>query len=299
MIGTRLVYAQQDSSNRTNDLIITNDTDQYSNAGLTIGDGSSSNIRMSYNTTESKGHIKTNTLSIDAPEIFLPNIQPSSTTQNTYNYVVMDNAGNLKKGFGHYNGDITSALSTITKNIAKAEASIQSLSNQLTALNITTSTSSDTSMIWIYILAGFVFVFIIFIIVQWISNNRQNETITILQKQIRSIKGGVPLPMTLSSDIGTSGADILGESTGSDILGTNVGSSDILGTNVGSSDILGTNVPTETTSSATDLIGTSGSDILGTDISTGSAISDTDLLSSLGKKIGKKNLIEYISKQVL
>jgi hypothetical protein len=289
MIGTRLVYAQQDLSNRTNDLIITNDTDQYSNAGLTIGDGSSSNIRMSYNTTESKGHIKTNTLSIDAPEIFLPNIQPSSTTQNTYNYVVMDNAGNLKQGFGHYNGDITSSLSTITKNIAKAEASIQSLSNQVTELNITTSTSSDTSMIWIYILSGFMFVFIIFIIVQWISsNNKQNETISILQKlqkQIRSIKGGVPLPMTV-------GSDILGESTGSDILGTNVGSSDILGTNVGSSDILGTNTPE--TISATDLIGTSG-----TDISTNSATSDTDLLSSLGKKIGKKNLIEYISKQVL
>jgi hypothetical protein len=298
MIGTRLVYAQQDSSNRTNDLIITNDTDQYSNAGLTIGDGSSSNIRMSYNKTESKGHIKTNTLSIDAPEIFLPNIQPSSTTQNTYNYVVMDNDGNLKQGFGHYNGDITSAISTITKNIAKAEASIQSLSNQVTELDITTSTSSDTSMIWIYILAGFfVFVIIIFIIVQWISNNKQNETISILQKlqkQIRSIKGGV---MSISTDIGTS--DILGESSGSDILG-NVGSSDILGTNIGSSDILGTNVGSTTL--GVDLLGTSGTDILGTsgtDISTNSSVSDSDILSSLGKKIGKKNLIEYISKQVL
>ena len=132
MIGTRLVYAQQDLSNRTNDLLIYNDQQEYSDAGLSIGSGGAlTNLRMSYNSLQATAHITTDTLSIDAEQVKLPNIQQSSLTQKPYNYMVVDNLGNLKQGYAQYAGDINLAISSINTNITNAEATILNLTNQM------------------------------------------------------------------------------------------------------------------------------------------------------------------------
>jgi len=279
MIGTRLVYAQQDLSNKTNDLLVYNDQADYSDAGLSIGPGGAlTNLRMSYNSLQATAHITTDTLSIDAEQVKLPNIQQSSLTQKPYTYVVMDNLGNLKQGYSHYAGDINVAISSINTNITNAEATIQSLTNQIAALGSSGSSTHNQDLTLIYILGGFVFLFLIFLVVQIVLNIKKSNEIDQLRTQIKQLQvNGVPSGMPASGLIGLPTISESVIENPSDILGfTSEAPSP-------------TTTPTPSTGPESVLSGPTPT--------TPEPDATADLLNTISS-LGKKRLLNYISNQL-
>jgi hypothetical protein len=187
MIGNRLIYGQQNIANQTNDLIIYNDTGQYNDAGLLLGNDGGLNLRLSYNLSESKGHILTNSLSIDAPQVFIPNLSLSSL-DNPYKNLVIDASGNLAIGYPQFIGDINTTISTINTNINTIDETLTTLSNRIESNTTNDVSVSMIEMYWIYGLCFLVLLLVGFVIYQFIFNNHQQNIILKMRKELDQLK---------------------------------------------------------------------------------------------------------------
>jgi hypothetical protein len=187
--GVRLVYAQQNATNKTNDVIIYNDTNLYQNAGLVIGPSDQfANLRLSYNSIESKAHVTTNTFSIDAPSVMLPNIVSSSLTTKAYKYVVKDIDGNLLEGYNAYPDDINITINQLQNSITVIEASIETLLNRVNAITINSTPPSTFDMKWIYIIIGIISFLCIICLILWLWLRNKSNELSDLKHELLELK---------------------------------------------------------------------------------------------------------------
>ena len=133
MSTTQLVFAQQDLSNsynKTNDLVVTNNAD-YQNSGISVGPGGSfNNMRLAYSLPDAAGSITTDTLNIHVEQLYFKNLASATLVPKAYNYVVMDNTGNVKEGFPHYQGDLNATISTVQNDITLLKQTLGLPTNQ-------------------------------------------------------------------------------------------------------------------------------------------------------------------------
>jgi len=188
MIGNRLIFGQQNLLSQTNDLNIYNDSGQYKDAGLVLGANGSQNLRLSYNTNESTGHLVSNKLSIDAGYISMPNISPSYLSDNPFSFLVIDSSGNLAIGYPQFVGDINQTINTINSNINTIDKTLVNLSSQINTNNTSQSNTSNIEMIWIYGLCFLLLLLIGFVIYQFIFNSRQQNIILSMKKELDKLK---------------------------------------------------------------------------------------------------------------
>lgn len=94
----QLIYARQDLTQLTNNLVILNDGTSYQDSGLTIGTNTNTNLRLSYNTNNKSSHINASKLSFDVPSIKMPFLANGSTS-----YLVVDSSGNITTGGQQFN----------------------------------------------------------------------------------------------------------------------------------------------------------------------------------------------------
>jgi hypothetical protein len=94
----QLIYARQDLTQLTNNLVILNDGTSYQDSGLTIGTNTNTNLRLSYNTNNKSSHINASKLSFDVPSIKMPFLANGATS-----YLVVDSSGNITTGGQQFN----------------------------------------------------------------------------------------------------------------------------------------------------------------------------------------------------
>lgn len=144
-----LIYAQQDGSQFSNNLMIINDGQLYQDSGLSISNGTQSNLRVSFNTNDQSGHITSNALSMDAQTIRIPSLASTSEAGNSY--LVIDSSGNMLNGGPSITSDfINQVISSIQSNLDTMNQQIQSLTASYTTINteltaITTNLTSVTT----------------------------------------------------------------------------------------------------------------------------------------------------------
>ena len=95
----QLIYARQDLTQLTNNLVILNDGISYQDSGLTIGTNTNTNLRLSYNTNNKSSHINASKLSFNVPSIKMPFLANGTTS-----YLVVDGNGNIKTGGQEFSG---------------------------------------------------------------------------------------------------------------------------------------------------------------------------------------------------
>lgn len=138
-----LIYAQQDGSQFSNNLMILNDGQQYQDSGISISNGTQSNLRVSFNTNDQSGHITSNALSMDAQTIRIPSL---ASTETGNSYLVIDSSGNMLNGGPSLTTDfINNVISTIQSNLDTMNQQIQSLTSSYTTIN-TELTSITTNL---------------------------------------------------------------------------------------------------------------------------------------------------------
>ena len=184
MIGNRLIFGQQNLSNRTNDLKIYNDENQYHNSGLIIGNDNQDNLRLSFNTSELKGKISVNKLNIDSQYISIPNILPSRLSNEQFKNLVIDSSGNLAIGDPQYIGDINQTIDTINSNINTIDNTLINLQNQINTNTTNDISSNNMEMLWIYGLCILLFLLIAFVIYQIIFNINQQHIILSMKREL-------------------------------------------------------------------------------------------------------------------
>ncbi len=183
-----LVYAHQDSSRLSNDLILINDGTQYVDTGLTFGlDPTITNLRISYNTHDSSGHINGAKLSIDTPLVSMPFLSKSTTADASY--LVIDNNGYITTGGKQYKGDINLVLNTIQKNLSYIEAQMAQLNQDVLDLDPNKLLPNIRfSRLWTYILMGVVavlFLICVFLFIQWL---RTSSTLSQVNRRLEQIE---------------------------------------------------------------------------------------------------------------
>lgn len=181
MNGIPLVYARQDPLTKRNDLNLLNST-EYTDTGLSIGTNSSSNLRLSYDTDDSTGHLSTHAFKIHSSSLGLTNLPEANPSVTNNSYLLIDPSGNVTKGNSQFPGDINVMLSHIQNDLFTVETTLNNLSFQVSNLEPTkTNAAVKTNTFLIYILAGLVVLVIIGLIiflVMWIKNkNKVNHTI--------------------------------------------------------------------------------------------------------------------------
>ena len=187
MIGNRLIYGQQNLSNQTNHLNIYNDESQYPYSGLTIGKDNQDNLRLSYNTRESKGQLSVNNFSIESQNVSIPNILPSGLSNEQFKNLVIDSAGNLAIGTSvQFSGDLNKTIESIKSNISNIDKSIIQIQNRVEAKN--DITIDNIEMFWIYGLCIFLFLLIVFVIYQIIHNYNQHHIILSMKNELYKFK---------------------------------------------------------------------------------------------------------------
>lgn len=145
-----IIYAQQDGAKFSNNLVITNDGQQYQDSGISIGNGITSNLRFSFNTNDQFGHITSNAISMDAHTIRIPSLASSSDLIGN-SYLVIDSSGNVMNGGPSLTSDfINHVISTIQTNLDTMNQQIQTLTTSYSTINteltsITTNLSNVTS----------------------------------------------------------------------------------------------------------------------------------------------------------
>lgn len=200
-MNERLVYAEQNTTTKTNDLIVVNNDSSYYDSGIVVGPNDTfGNLRISYNINQAKAHVVTNTFSIDAPSVMVPNIQSATLTTKAYKYVVMDTDGSLLEGYIQYQGDINQTINTITDNISVLESTITTVVNRLNNLTpglIPTPTptpeppppvSKDSPMIWIYAILGVLFLLLILCLVLWFWYRRSSSELKQMKADVNALK---------------------------------------------------------------------------------------------------------------
>ena len=168
----KLVYAHQDLTQSSNDLVILNDGLTYKNTGLTLGkDAKNPNLRISYNTNDSTGHINGTKLSIDTPFVSMPFLSKSSAATIS-SYLVIDSSGNITTGEQQYTNNINSILNSIQNNLTTIEAQIVELTRDMQDIDPNKLIPSlRFSKLWIYILIGavaFLLLVCLFFFIQWL-----------------------------------------------------------------------------------------------------------------------------------
>ena len=139
-----IIYAQQNVSKSSNNLIILNDQ-TYQDSGLSIGNESNSNLRLSFNTNDQSGHITSNAISLDADNIRIPSLANDVNAIGN-SYLVVDSSGNVMNGGSSLTSDfINSVLSNIQTNINTMNQQIQNLTNSYNIIN-TELTSITTNL---------------------------------------------------------------------------------------------------------------------------------------------------------
>jgi len=145
-----LIYAQQDGVQFSNNLIITNDGQQYQDSGISIGNENTSNLRFSFNTNDQFGHITSNAISMDAQTIRIPSLASSAGSIGN-SYLVIDSNGNVMNGGPSLTSDfINNVISTIQTNLDTMNQQIQTLTASYSTINtelasITTNLLTVTS----------------------------------------------------------------------------------------------------------------------------------------------------------
>ena len=188
MNGIPLVYARQDPLTKRNDLNLLNSTD-YTDTGLSIGTNNSSNLRLSYDTDDSTGHLTTNAFKIHSSKLGLTNLPTADPDIKNNSYLLIDTSGNVTKGNSQFPGDINVMLSHIQNDLFTVETVINNLSFQVSNLEPSkTNAAVKTNTFWIYVLAGLVALVIIGLIiflVLWILNkNKVHHTIRHTHNQL-------------------------------------------------------------------------------------------------------------------
>ena len=175
----QLVYAKQNVSRLSNDLILLNDGISYKDTGILIGpDGDTPNFRLSYNTNDSTGHINATSINLEASTIRMPVI-PATTSSNSF-YLLIDASGNVTKGYSQYASDINQVLNSIQNNLSSIETQLATLNTDMQEIDPNQLLPRiRTSYTWIYILIGCVALLLItciFFFVQWLrTSNRLSK----------------------------------------------------------------------------------------------------------------------------
>jgi hypothetical protein len=188
MNGIPLVYARQDPLTKRNDLNLLNST-EYTDTGLSIGTNSSSNLRLSYDTDDATGHLRTDAFKIHSSSLGLTNLPTANSSVTNNSYLLIDPSGNVTKGNSQFPGDINVMLSHIQNDLFTVETTLNNLSFQVSNLEPSrTNAAVKTNTFWIYILAGLVTLVIIGIIIfliMWIMNkNKVHHTIRHTHNQL-------------------------------------------------------------------------------------------------------------------
>jgi len=188
MNGIPLVYARQDPLTKRNDLNLLNST-EYTDTGLSIGTNSSSNLRLSYDTDDSTGHLSTNAFKIHSSSFGLTNLPTVNPSVTNNSYLLIDPSGNVTKGNSQFPGDINVMLSHIQNDLFTVETTLNNLSFQVSNLEPSkTNAAVKTNTFWIYVLAGLVtlvIVGLIIFLIMWIMNkNKVHHTIRHTHNQL-------------------------------------------------------------------------------------------------------------------
>ena len=171
MYNTNYVYAFQNDSKATNNLIIINDGIDYQDSGIIIGANTTNpNLRLSYNTAKATSHITSTTLSIDSPFIKMPFLSNANSSV-PYNYLVVDASGNITTGGKQYANDINTILNTIQTNITNITTQLSALQVSMQEIDPNQIVSKlQFSRTWIIILIVMVSLLVLacaFFTIQW------------------------------------------------------------------------------------------------------------------------------------
>jgi len=184
MNAVRLVYAQQDLNLHTNNLIVLNNN-EYIDSGISIGpDNTFNNLRISYNTQASTGKITGDSLSIETTKLAIKNIPDAKLTNKAYKYLLLDDVtGELKIGYTHYPGDLSTNINNLTTNINNVNNELNNVKQDLDYIKnnpvcpINCNNNSGWS-IWNLILFIVMIIVIIIICYLWYNIHQLNNTIT-------------------------------------------------------------------------------------------------------------------------
>lgn len=203
MYNTNYVYAFQNDTKLTNNLIIVNDGVSYQDSGIVIGNNTTSpNFRISYSTSDGISHIASSILSIDAPFCKMPFISSASTT-GSYNYLVMDGSGNLVVGQKQYANDINQILNTIQNNIASINTELVSLESSMQQIDpnqiIAKISFSRKWVIVLMVLVALLIFAVIYLFIQWFRTNALfTMLVARLERTERDLGEFSPLPPSTS-----------------------------------------------------------------------------------------------------
>lgn len=135
------VFANQSDSS-SNELYILHDS-ETTNTGISFGNNSDPTpFRISYQ--DSSGAILTsiNSITIDAPQFIINNVEDSDYNTDDYNFLVIKKNGKVEKGLPFYK-NIDNTISKIINDIKNIDVSLQSLQNYIKTVDTSLTSLSE------------------------------------------------------------------------------------------------------------------------------------------------------------